>query len=140
MNDMNIDSIEINIEDIKVDITNDDDGDESKEVMCDECSIVVDNKKLMKHKEFAHKEYMCSECGHVVVGKQKLKDHKKSHKKGSCVVCKKEFQLKNLSSHIQLCSKKASKGKKHTCETCGYAAPNRKRLFPSQCFLPYLFN
>ena len=65
----------------------------------------------MKHKELWHKEFICSECGIAVVGKEKLKNHIKSHKKATCEVCNKEFQIKNIPSHIKSCSKKLQEGK-----------------------------
>ena len=131
MNETDLDTNEIDIEYIKVDITIDED--ESGEVMCEECSKVIERKKLMKHKELWHKEFICSECGIAVVGKEKLRNHIKSHKKATCEVCKKEFQLKNLPSHIKSCSKKASRGKKqHRCQSCGYLA--QSSCFPSNFY------
>ena len=63
---------DLNDDELNIDISSDDDNNNNNlEVICDECSIIIENAaKLSKHKEYAHKDYICSECGYIVVGKK----------------------------------------------------------------------
>ena len=108
-----------------------DESEEEQEVMCDNCSEVLQNDiQLAKHKKEFHDDHTCNECGQVVHGHKKLRDHVRNHKKAACPDCNKQVNKKRLSEHLAWCrnGQQNTRKKDLSCGTCTFVARTTKRL------------
>ena len=98
---------DLNVEEIKLEISYDDEDGNNNLYACEKCPTTFESKKkLNEHTKRIHheKKIICPTCGFEVFGSNNFYNHKRKHKeKAKCPICEKEFRV--LAKHMENNSK-----------------------------------
>ena len=115
------------IDSIKVEISDDDDSNNNKNIVCGDCGRNIKNEKCLQgHMKQYHEKVICPTCGIECLGWKRYHSHKRQHESQPCNKCNKEFSPDHIKRHMRSC--KGIPKPKYSCEKCDFSANVKKEL------------
>ena len=115
------------INEIKIEMSDDDEVNNNKNIVCGDCGRNVKDEKCLKsHIKKFHEKVICPTCGIECLGYEKYHNHKRKHQSEPCHKCNKEYPPDVIKRHMKTC--KGIPKPKYSCEKCDFTTNVKKEL------------